>query len=92
MGRSASRIAGETDAVLLRHAAFYAQFSARAAEKTYGPDQLVWARQIKLERDNFLAALANAVDSGDASVAVELVASYPIQYEGRGTNRRTTRM
>ena len=58
---------GETEAVLLRHAAFYAEFSARAAEKTYGPDQLVWARQIKLERDNFLAALANAVDSGDAS-------------------------
>ena len=75
---------GETDAVLLRHAAFYAQFSARAAEKTYGPDQLVWARQIKLERDNFLAALANAVDSGDASVAVELVASYPIQSRAEG--------
>ncbi len=70
---------GETEALQIRHAAFYAQFSAHAAEKTYGPDQLVWTRQIKLERDNFLAALANAVDSGDASAAVELVASYPIQ-------------
>ena len=71
---------GETEALQVRHFAFYAQFSAHAAEKTYGPDQLVWARQIQLERDNFLAALANAVDSGDASAAVALVASYPIQY------------
>ena len=75
---------GETEALQVRHAAFYAQFSAHAAEKTYGPDQLVWARQIKLERDNFLTALANAVDSGDASAAVELVASYPVQYRAEG--------
>ena len=61
---------GETEALQVRHAAFYAAILALdAAEKTYGPDQLVWARRIKLERDNFLAALANAVDSGDASAA-----------------------
>jgi hypothetical protein len=76
---------GETEALQVRHAAFYAQFSARAAENTYGPDQLVWTRLIKLERDNFLAALAKAVDSGDASAAIELVASYPIQYRAEGT-------
>jgi hypothetical protein len=70
--------------VLQRHAAFYAQFSGRAAEKTYGPEQLVWAQQIRLERDNFLAALANAVDSGDAEVAVELVANYPLQSRAEG--------
>ncbi len=75
----------EAEALQARHVAFYAQFSAHAAEKTYGPDQLVWTRRIKLERDNFLAALANAVDSGDASAAVELVASYPIQYRAEGT-------
>ena len=43
----------ETEAFEVRHVAFYAQLSAHAAEKTYGPDQLVWTRQIKLERDNF---------------------------------------
>ena len=75
----------ETEAFQVRHVAFYAQFSAHAAEKTYGPDQLVWTRRIKLERDNFLAALAKAIDSGDASAAVELVASYPIQYRAEGT-------
>jgi predicted ATPase/class 3 adenylate cyclase len=76
---------GETDALQGRHAAYYAQFSARAAENTHGPEQLVWTRQMKLEKDNFLAALAKAVDSGDASAAVELVASYPIQYKAEGT-------
>jgi predicted ATPase/class 3 adenylate cyclase len=69
----------ETEALQVRHAAFYAQFSAAAAEKTYGPDQLAWARRIHLERDNFLAALANAVDAGDAASATALVASYPVQ-------------
>ena len=52
----------ETEAFQVRHVAFYSQFSAHAAEKSYGPDQLVWTRRIKLERDNFLAALAKAVD------------------------------
>jgi hypothetical protein len=69
----------ETAELQIRHAAFYARFSAHAAEKTYGPEQLVWARRIHLERDNFLTALANAIDSGDASAAIALVASYPVQ-------------
>lgn len=76
---------GETDALQLRHAAFYTRLSARAAENTHGPEQLVWTRQIKLERDNFLAALAKAVHSGNVAAAVELVASYPIQYRAEGT-------
>ena len=75
---------GETAAVRVRHGTFYAQFSAHAAEMTYGPDQLIWARQIQLERDNFLSALASAVDSGDASTAIELVASYPVQNRAEG--------
>ena len=69
----------ESEALQTRHAGFYARFCADAAEKTYGPDSLVWARQIRLERDNFLAALANAVDSGDASAAIALISSYPVQ-------------
>jgi predicted ATPase/class 3 adenylate cyclase len=75
----------ETEEFQVRHVAFYTQFSSDAAENTHGPDQLVWTRRIKLERDNFLAALAKAVDFGDASAATELVASYPIQYRAEGT-------
>ncbi len=76
---------GEAEALKVRHSAYYAAFFDDAAEKAFGPDQLVWTRRIKVERDNFLAALANAVDSGDASAAVALVASYPIQYRAEGT-------
>ncbi len=61
---------GEAELLQVRHVAYYAQFSAHASENSYGPDQLIWTRQIKLERDNFLAALASAVDSGDASAAI----------------------
>ncbi len=75
---------GEVEVLQQRHAAFYARFSADAAEKTYGPEQLVWARQIQLERDNFLSALKNSIDSGDASAAIALVASYPVQNRAEG--------
>ena len=41
------RLAGwtETEALLIRHARFYADLAARAAKHCYGPDQLFWARQ-----------------------------------------------
>jgi predicted ATPase len=75
---------GETERLVLRHAAFYADLSARAAKNSYGPDQLMWAAQMKLERDNILFALANAIDSGNAAMAVELVANHPLQSRAEG--------
>ena len=83
-GEERLAVCGETAAVRVRHGTFYAQFSDHATEMTYGPDQLIWARQIQLERDNFLSALASAVDSGDASAAVALAASYPVQSRAEG--------
>jgi predicted ATPase/class 3 adenylate cyclase len=74
----------EVETLQQRHAAFYARFSADAAEKTYGPEQLVWARQIQLERDNFISALTSSIDSGDALAAIALVASYPVQFRAEG--------
>lgn len=62
-----------------RHARCYAALCARANENFYGPEQLVWARQVNAERDNLRAALANAIDAGDAELAVELVANQPHQ-------------
>jgi predicted ATPase/class 3 adenylate cyclase len=70
---------GETDALLVAHARFYAGLSARAAENTYGPDQLRWVRQLNVDRENIRSALANAIDSGDAALAVQLVAHHPHQ-------------
>jgi predicted ATPase len=68
---------GETETLRIRHASFYAALLARAAERFYGPEQLIWARQVNLERDNIRSALANAIDAGNAALAVQLVASHP---------------
>ena len=70
---------GETDALFTRHARYYAALSARAAERFYGPEQMVWSRQVNRERDNIRAALANAIETGDTALAVQLVADHPHQ-------------
>jgi predicted ATPase/class 3 adenylate cyclase len=74
---------GETDALATKHARFYADLSARAAEHYYGPEQLAWARQINHERDNIRAALASAIDASNAALAVQLVANHP-HHQGYG--------
>ena len=84
---------GETETLLTRHAHFYADLSARAAEHFYGPEQLVWARQINSERDNIRAALGHAIDTANAALAVQLVANHPhhhrLRRDGRGVRRRS---
>ncbi len=74
---------GETDDLLIRHARFYADLSARAAEHYYGPDQIAWARQINLERDNIRAALATAIDTANAS-AGRTACGQPPHHHGYG--------
>jgi predicted ATPase/class 3 adenylate cyclase len=71
---------GETDALFMRHAHYYAALSAQAAERFYGPEQIVWARELNRERDNTRAALAHAVDAGDAALAVQLVSDHLHQW------------
>jgi predicted ATPase/class 3 adenylate cyclase len=68
---------GETETLRIRHASFYAALLARAAELFYGPEQTAWARQVNLERDNIRTALANAIDVGNAALAVLVVAHHP---------------
>ena len=76
---------GETDELMLRHAHFYADLSARAADHYYGPDQIAWARQINSELANIRAALATAIDTANAALAVQLVADHPNHYGYGGT-------
>jgi predicted ATPase/class 3 adenylate cyclase len=64
----------ETETLRIRHARFYADRSAQAAEHFFGPEQIAWATQVNLERDNIRSALANAIDANNAAQAVELVA------------------
>jgi predicted ATPase/class 3 adenylate cyclase len=74
----------ETEALHRLHAGFYADLSARATENSYGADQLMWAKRIKADRDNILAALANAIDYGDSAMAVQLIANHPLQVRAEG--------
>lgn len=82
---------GETQTLLIRHAQFYAELSEKGAEHFYGPDQLTWARHIILERDNIRAALATAMDTTDAALAVRLVANHP-HHHGYGGMGRVSEM
>jgi predicted ATPase/class 3 adenylate cyclase len=68
---------GETETGLSCHANYYAGLSAQAARHFYGPDQLIWGRQMNLELDNIRSALAYAVDTANTAVAVQLVANHP---------------
>jgi predicted ATPase len=69
----------ETTWLIARHTSYYAALSQQAAESFYGPEQLVWARRINADRDNIRAALANAIEDGNAALAVQIVADYPHQ-------------
>ena len=71
----------------LKHARFYAEFSAKAAAHYYGAEQLVWVRRINRERDNNRAALVTAIDTANAAIAVQLVANHPHHHGYAGTNK-----
>jgi predicted ATPase len=83
---------GETVLHLIRHAEFYTDLSTCATENSYGPEQLVWARRIKVEYDNIRSALSYAVDSGNAALAVRIVASQPHQEKAEGPTGEVLRL
>ena len=75
---------GKTDQLLAKHARFYAPCPRVLAKRLTALDNWHALRQIKLERDNILSALAYAVDTGEAKLAVEIVASHPHQLKAEG--------
>jgi predicted ATPase len=75
---------GQSDTLFTRHARFYADLLARLAERSYGPEQLVCAKSAHLERDNIRAALAYAIDTGDAELAVRLIVDHPARQSHSG--------
>jgi len=64
---------GETDAVRRRHAEHYDAYARRLYEKARGPEEPEALRLLGAERENLLAAMASAVDSGDVDVALRLL-------------------
>ena len=75
---------GETEELLAAHGCYYATFLTRAAEGSYGPDQLSWAERFNLDRDNVRLALNTALETNNGALAVQLVANHPNRH-GQGS-------
>ncbi|WNV83754.1 BTAD domain-containing putative transcriptional regulator [Umezawaea sp. Da 62-37] len=71
------RLVEHGDAVAARraHAAYFLDFAETAEPHLRGSEQVVWLSRLLVERDNLVAALHFAADTGDADTAVRLGAS-----------------
>ena len=57
-----------------RHARYFADLAARAAEGVQGPDERVWVERTRPEHDNFRAAFELAATARDGDLALRLSA------------------
>ena len=73
-GREQLEDVGGVEAVGARHLRWFVDLAERAGEGMAGPDEAMWSRQIEADFDNFRAAHAWAVHSGDVDAALRLVA------------------
>src|SRR5438477_418822 len=64
--------ARDEDDIRRRHAAYFAEVAEEGEPELNGPSQDVWAARLDAERDNFRAALAFALESGDGLTALRL--------------------
>ncbi len=73
---SAERLAeaGETDTVRRAHAEHFRDLVELAEPKLRTGEQLVWIARLDADHDNLLGALRLAIDTGDADLAIRLVA------------------
>lgn len=67
--------AGEQELVRQRHAEFFAELAERAEPEIRAGAQSTWRRVLRPDSDNVRTALQWAFESGDAEVALRLVAS-----------------
>ncbi|WP_394328493.1 ATP-binding protein, partial [Nocardiopsis sp. TSRI0078] len=83
--------AGQARRTRARHAAHFADLADRADARLRGPDQAHWLRRLDGESANLRAALAFAVEEGDARLALRLACA-PAWYRylrGRSGEART---
>ncbi|MEU6149150.1 BTAD domain-containing putative transcriptional regulator [Actinosynnema sp. NPDC047251] len=66
------------------HAEYYRDFAELAEPHVRGKEQLAWIARLDAERDNVLAALHFAADSGDADTAVRIAAAMSMFWTVRG--------
>jgi predicted ATPase len=65
---------GEVELLRHRHAEHYAGFAADAGVALRGRDEIAWTARVDAELDNLRAAVAWAAGTGDADLALRLVA------------------
>ena len=58
-----------------RHARFFLELAEQATPEFHGPRQVEWLTKLETEHDNFRAALAWALDSGEAELAQRTAAA-----------------
>ncbi|MEV0679169.1 BTAD domain-containing putative transcriptional regulator [Actinosynnema sp. NPDC050436] len=75
---------GVIGAARTAHAAHYRDLAERAEPHVRGKDQLAWIARLDADRDNVLAALHFAADSGDADTAVRIAAAMSLFWTVRG--------
>jgi tetratricopeptide (TPR) repeat protein len=63
---------GEADAVRRAHARYVLALAETAEPRLRTSEQLVWLERLATERDNLVAALRWAIDSGEAEIALRL--------------------
>lgn len=63
---------GEEDELRRSHAGYFADVAEEGEPELNGPSQDVWAARLDAEQDNFRAALAFALESGDGLTALRL--------------------
>jgi predicted ATPase len=85
--RERLRESGEETAVRTRHAAWFADFSEKAAPELLKKDQAPWLDALVREADNFRAALTWAIEARDAELALRITASLWRMMEIRGYYR-----
>ncbi|MER5326928.1 BTAD domain-containing putative transcriptional regulator [Streptosporangium roseum] len=64
--------AGESEALHLRHHAFYTELAEQAAARLHGPEQQLWLTRLDRESANLRTALERAVRREDAAGAMRM--------------------
>jgi predicted ATPase/class 3 adenylate cyclase len=64
---------GETELLRHRHAEYYAEFLEHISEQILGPNEVQAKKALVSERENLIAAMNHACDTGDVDLAMRLL-------------------
>ncbi|WP_216212325.1 ATP-binding protein [Amycolatopsis aidingensis] len=90
-GRERLAETGRLHEALAEHAACFLELAEHAQPRLRGAEQIPWLTRLSAERDNLLAALRFACESGDADTAVRLGAALAMFWTVHGDHAESTR-